>query len=91
MNFLNIGPMELILIFILALIILGPRRLPKVARDLGEALSSFRRATQDLEKEIGREFGTTTEAPPGTTQATDKASHDRVLQPLDRKGSRDDG
>jgi len=41
MNFLNIGPMELILIFMLALIVLGPRRLPKVARDLGEALSSW--------------------------------------------------
>ena len=51
MNFLNIGPMELILIFMLALIILGPRRLPEVARDLGEAPSSFRRATQDLERD----------------------------------------
>jgi len=91
MNFLNIGPMELILIFILALIVLGPRRLPKVARDLGEALSSFRRATQELEKEIGRELGTITEAPLGTTQATAKASQDGVLQPLDRKESQDDG
>ena len=90
MNFLNIGPMELVLILILALIVLGPRRLPEVARDLGKALSSFRRATRNLEEEISQELGITTEALMGSVQATDASSQDEVLQTRQPEELRDD-
>ena len=44
----NIGPGELILILIIALIILGPGRLPDVASSLGKSLREFRRAASDV-------------------------------------------
>jgi len=83
--------MELMLILILALIVLGPRRLPEVARDLGKALSSFRRATQELEEEISQELGATTEALLRSTPPTDAGSKDEVLQPPPSEGFLGDG
>ncbi len=43
---------ELVVILVVALIVLGPRRLPEVARALGRALAEFRRATSDLSEEF---------------------------------------
>lgn len=48
----GIGMPELILILALALIVLGPKRLPDVARALGKGLSEFRRATDELKEEF---------------------------------------
>ena len=43
---------ELIVILVVALIVLGPKRLPEVAKALGKGLSEFRRATADLTEEL---------------------------------------
>ncbi|MBI3321093.1 MAG: twin-arginine translocase TatA/TatE family subunit [Candidatus Omnitrophica bacterium] len=40
----NLGLSELVVIGIIALVVIGPRRLPEVARGLGEALRSFQEA-----------------------------------------------
>jgi len=48
----GIGMPELILILALALIVLGPKRLPEIARTLGKGLSEFRRATDELKDEL---------------------------------------
>ena len=40
----NLGLSELVVIFIVALLVIGPRRLPEVARALGEAMRSFQDA-----------------------------------------------
>jgi len=48
----GIGMPELILILALALIVLGPRRLPEIARALGKGLAEFRRATDELKDEL---------------------------------------
>lgn len=44
----NIGPGELILILIIALVLLGPARLPDVAQSLGKSLREFRKAATDI-------------------------------------------
>jgi TatA/E family protein of Tat protein translocase len=44
----NIGPGELILILIIALVVLGPARLPDVAQSLGKSLREFRKAASDI-------------------------------------------
>lgn len=44
----NIGPGELILILLLALIILGPGKLPEVGSALGRAIREFREAASDV-------------------------------------------
>jgi sec-independent protein translocase protein TatA len=38
----NIGPMELLVVGIIALIVLGPKRLPEVGRSLGKGMREFR-------------------------------------------------
>lgn len=40
----NIGPMELILILAIALIVLGPKKLPDVGRSLGSSMREFKNA-----------------------------------------------
>jgi len=55
----SIGGPELIVIFVLALLIFGPRKLPELGRMVGKGLSEFRRAASDLkdslEVEVARE------------------------------------
>ncbi|MFA6955583.1 MAG: Sec-independent protein translocase protein TatB [Thermoanaerobaculia bacterium] len=55
----SLGFPELMLIFLVALIVFGPRKLPDIGRTIGKALGEFRRATNDLkstlEEEVTRE------------------------------------
>jgi TatA/E family protein of Tat protein translocase len=56
MDFFGIGPMEILLILIVGLLIFGPGKMPQIARDLGKALRSFKKATTDLSAEVSREL-----------------------------------
>jgi TatA/E family protein of Tat protein translocase len=51
----SLGFPELILIFIVALIVFGPRRLPEIGRSLGKALGEFKKATEELKTTIEKE------------------------------------
>lgn len=48
----GIGPMELVLILVVALLVLGPKRMPELARTLGKGLGEFRRASNDLRQSL---------------------------------------
>ncbi len=48
----GIGMTELAVIFAIALLVLGPKRLPSMARSLGRTLAEFRRASTDLRREF---------------------------------------
>lgn len=48
----GIGMPELIVILVIALIVLGPQKLPDLARSLGRGLAEFRRATEDFKQNI---------------------------------------
>ncbi len=52
---MKIGVMELIVIFIVALVVLGPDKLPEYAKKLGSALGEFRKATTTLTSDIREE------------------------------------
>ena len=52
----NIGFPELIIIFVVALLVFGPKRLPELGRSLGRGLAEFRRASSDLKNSIEREI-----------------------------------
>ena len=54
MNFLGMGPMELLLIVVLALIVFGPAKLPEIMGQVGKAIGDFRRATSELSDEFNR-------------------------------------
>jgi sec-independent protein translocase protein TatA len=45
-----IGTTELIVVLLVALILFGPRKLPELGRSLGQAMSQFRRASDDFKR-----------------------------------------
>jgi sec-independent protein translocase protein TatA len=47
----NIGPMELVIVFVIALIVLGPKRLPEVGRSLGSSMREFKDAISGDKRE----------------------------------------
>ncbi len=49
---LNIGPQELILILIVALVVVGPQRLPELGRTIGKVLREFRKIQDDVKDTI---------------------------------------
>jgi Tat protein translocase TatB subunit len=51
----SIGGPEVILLFIAALLLFGPRRLPEIGRTLGKTIADFRRATTDFKMNLERE------------------------------------
>jgi sec-independent protein translocase protein TatA len=51
----SLGIPELLLIFVVALLVFGPKRLPEIGRTLGKALGEFKKATDDLKNTIERE------------------------------------
>jgi sec-independent protein translocase protein TatB len=53
----GIGMPELLLILAVALIVIGPKKLPDLAKSLGRAMGEFKRATNDLKESIQTETG----------------------------------
>lgn len=51
----SLGVPELLLIFVVILLVFGPRRIPEIGRTLGKALGEFRKTTDDLKSTIERE------------------------------------
>jgi sec-independent protein translocase protein TatA len=47
----NIGPMELVIVFVIALIVLGPKRLPEVGRSIGSSMREFKDAISGEKRE----------------------------------------
>ena len=60
----SIGMPELIIIFVIALIIFGPRKLPELGRSLGKTMVEFKRATSDIQSTIEQEIHREAEAKP---------------------------
>jgi sec-independent protein translocase protein TatB len=56
MGFLGLGHMEVLAILVVALIALGPGRLPDIARNLGRTVSALKKASQDATTEVTREL-----------------------------------
>ena len=52
----SVGMPELIIIFVIALVIFGPRKLPELGRSLGKSLSEFKRASNELRSTLDEEI-----------------------------------
>ncbi len=52
----SIGMPELILIFVVALLVFGPKKLPEIGKSLGKGLAEFKRASDELKKTIEQEI-----------------------------------
>ena len=78
-----IGMSELLIIFVIALIVFGPRKLPELGRSLGKSLGEFKRASNDLrntlEEEVHVEEQTRHEPPkPAPAPPAEDQQHDTV-------------
>ncbi|MFI5178308.1 MAG: Sec-independent protein translocase protein TatB [Vicinamibacterales bacterium] len=51
-----IGVPELLIIFVVALIVFGPRKLPELGRSLGKSIAEFKRASNDLRSTLEEEI-----------------------------------
>lgn len=51
----GIGMPELIVILVIALIVLGPQKLPDLAKSLGKGLAEFKRASEDFQRNMAEE------------------------------------
>ena len=52
----SIGMPELVVIFVIALIVFGPRKLPELGRSLGKSIAEFKRATNELQQSLEQEI-----------------------------------
>ncbi len=59
----NIGPVELIVILVIALLVLGPGKLPDVGAALGKSIREFRKAATDVQESVRLDQPVTPAAP----------------------------
>ena len=67
---LNIGPPELLLVLAIALIVVGPKKLPELARTIGRGLSEFRKVQDEVKDMVKLDLSmdpVTTPTPPAPT------------------------
>src|SRR5271165_6921715 len=55
-EFMNLGTPEMIFIFLLALVLFGPKKLPELGRTVGKAITEFRKASNELKSTFDREL-----------------------------------
>jgi sec-independent protein translocase protein TatA len=75
----SIGPMELIVVLAIALIILGPKRLPEAGKSLGRGLREFKGAISNHDD---HDEAPATHALPGVTTASEPVAAQRRSDPV---------
>jgi sec-independent protein translocase protein TatB len=83
MNFLGMGPMELMVILVLALVIFGPGKLPEIAGQVGRTVRDFRRMTGDLSSEFNRTLSLEIEERKAAQAPAPAESHDEYVAPVE--------
>jgi TatA/E family protein of Tat protein translocase len=53
---MNLGPMEIIIVLLLALLLFGAKRLPELGRGLGNGIREFRKSAKDLRGDLDGSF-----------------------------------
>jgi sec-independent protein translocase protein TatA len=59
----GLGMQELIVIFVIALLVFGPSKLPDLGRSLGRAMAEFKRASEELKEGLTAELSAEEEKP----------------------------
>src|SRR6266852_1542431 len=72
----TLGVPEMIVIFLLALVLFGPKKLPELGRTIGKALTEFRRASSDLKSTFEREMQTLERENESIKEITHQAAND---------------
>jgi Tat protein translocase TatB subunit len=84
----NIGPQELLVILLVALVIVGPQRLPELSRTIGRGLREFRKAQDEVKKTIRIGLDETEPTTPARTRSPQAAEPSAAP---DAPGPQEDG
>jgi TatA/E family protein of Tat protein translocase len=71
----TLGTQEMIAIFLLALVLFGPKKLPEIGRTIGKAITEFRKASSELKSTFDREIRTL-EQETKLSEVTEQFQHD---------------
>ncbi len=78
----GIGMPEIIVILVIALVVIGPQKLPELAKSLGKGLAEFKRATEDFRQGVDDEVKLSEEKDKAANElaakAEDKSKHDNA-------------
>ncbi len=86
---MGLGAPELIVIFVIALIVFGPKKLPELGKSLGKGLAEFKRASNELQKTLEEEVRLDDQkqrtSPPAPPQigASPEAIHSSAKEAID--------
>jgi TatA/E family protein of Tat protein translocase len=78
---MSLGPAEILVVLLLALVVFGPKRLPEVGRQVGGALRELRKVQDTVQHEI-RSVLDDTVGPVHTMLGHDPTSHDQLRKEL---------
>ena len=78
---LNIGPQELIVILIIALLVVGPQRLPELSRQIGRGLREFRKIQDDVKDTLRFDMNAGPDPEPHVRAASDPSTVADVVTP----------
>ena len=77
----NIGPIELALILVVALVVVGPRRLPEMGNAVGKTIREFRKASSEVGEATSMEPAAKPEAAPQPNTHHDEAAAEVDSEP----------
>lgn len=84
---MGLGAPELIVIFVIALIVFGPKKLPELGKSLGKGLAEFKRASNELQRTLEEEvrLDDQKKAPPAPLQigASPETIHSSAKEAID--------
>ena len=81
---MNLGMPEMIFIFLLALVIFGPKKLPELGRQLGKALAEFKKASNDFKNQLEVEMMNIELEERAKKQEVERASPERSILPVEK-------
>lgn len=82
---MNLGMPELIFIFVLALLIFGPKKLPELGKSLGKGLAEFKRASNELRSSLEEEISTVQNSAKGILEEPAKIIQRTLDDPSPKK------
>ncbi|GAB4245985.1 MAG: twin-arginine translocase TatA/TatE family subunit [Thermoleophilia bacterium] len=77
----NIGPLEIAIIVVLALLIFGPKRLPELGSSVGKAITGFKKGLKEGEDEIRKAVTEGSSAEPVTAEKSETAETVEAKEP----------
>ena len=79
----SLGMPELIVIFIIALVVFGPRKLPELGRSLGRGIAEFKKATTELQNTLEQDINADEARANTAPSAPQAVAHDDTVRAVD--------